>query len=347
MKKEVYYPEYLQLDRILGAQSLESEKNNHVAHDEMLFIIVHQTLELWMKQIHFELDSVLVEFQKPTLDDAQTSVLHHRLQRITEIQKLMANHFDVLETMTPLDFLDFRDDLIPASGFQSLQFKQLEKKLGAYKNHTDEMRSYSRSALREEERDQFEGDVFSLFDGVEKWLERNPFLSWQNYSFETSFKEVIETMFAKEKDLIKNHPFLEKEQKDKEEKNIENMYQSFLSIFKGRSSGLSKEAFLSALFIHFYRDHPMLHMPYQILRVLVDIDQNHTAWKQRHLSMVRKMIGLKMGTGGSSGQKYLHVSIAQSCIFPELVELPSYMISRKNLPSLPSDISTELGFRWR
>ena len=346
MKKEVYYPEYLQLDRILGAQVLESEKNNHPAHDEMLFIITHQTLELWMKQMHFELDSVVAQLQKPQLDDTVVATVHHRLQRIAEIQKLMVGHFTVMETMTPLDFLDFRDDLIPASGFQSLQFKQLEKKLGIYKRHTPDMQSYSKQALRDQERKTLGEDVFSLFDGIQSWLERNPFITLEGYNFEETFQHAIEKMFAKEKATIQDHPFLSTEQKDKEKSNLGEMHAGFLSIFEGREVGLSKQAFLSALFINFYRDHPMLQLPYQVLRTLIEIDQNHVLWKQRHLSMVRKMIGLKMGTGGSSGQKYLGQSISNSCIFPELIELPSYMISRQNLPPLPEEVSKRLGFRW-
>lgn len=349
MKKEVYYPEYLKLNQILGAQELESEKNNHPAHDEMLFIITHQTLELWMKQIHFELDSILVEFQKTSLSTTGLSKVHHRLRRIIKIQKLMVGHFDVLETMAPLDFLDFRDDLIPASGFQSLQFKLLEKKFGVYPRHSKEMRAYSKQALQDKEKIHLDEKTFSLFEGVQSWLERNPFLQSQDYDFEKTYKSTVNTMFQSELDLIQNHPHLNDDQKEKEILNAQKLKSSFESIFSDSSDvseALSKKAVISALFIHLYRDHPMLHVPYQVVRYLIEVDANHATWKHRHLSMVQKMIGLKMGTGGSSGQQYLSDSIQASRIFPDLVSIPSYLISRKNIPQLPENIADQLDFRW-
>lgn len=121
-----YYADYLQLDKILNAQSLRSAEYGKPAHDEMLFIIVHQTFELWFKQILHELDSVRAMFRAERIDEKNIGVAVSRLLRITEIQKVMISQFQILETMTPLDFLEFRDLLSPASGFQSVQFRLLE-----------------------------------------------------------------------------------------------------------------------------------------------------------------------------------------------------------------------------
>lgn len=89
------------------------------AHDEMLFIIIHQTYELWFKQIQFELDAVIDTLSKPRLDDnsADLQTVVHRLQRVVTILKVLVQQIDIIETMTPMDFLDFRDMLRPASGF--------------------------------------------------------------------------------------------------------------------------------------------------------------------------------------------------------------------------------------
>ncbi|HVE60407.1 MAG TPA: tryptophan 2,3-dioxygenase family protein, partial [Chitinophagaceae bacterium] len=122
------YHDYLQLDKILNAQETESNKQNISAHDETLFIIIHQTYELWFKQLHHEADSVVEIMRKPTLNDnsPELQTIVHRLIRMATILRVLIHQIDVLETMTPMDFLDFRDMLRPASGFQSWQFKLLE-----------------------------------------------------------------------------------------------------------------------------------------------------------------------------------------------------------------------------
>src|SRR3954467_14705850 len=134
-KKErapVYYSEYLQLDKILNAQTPESGKENLPADDEMLFIIIHQAYELWFKQVLFELDIIRKIFRQPAIANSSPDIYNcaHRLKRICRILELAVNQMTIMETMTPLDFLDFRDLLRPASGFQSIQFKMIEAALG-------------------------------------------------------------------------------------------------------------------------------------------------------------------------------------------------------------------------
>src|SRR5258708_22364938 len=126
----VEYQESLQHDRLLSSQHPKSAEHGRPAHDEMLFIVVHQAYELWFKQILHELDSVLDLCRQDSVDERSIGVAVARLQRIAEIQKLLIDQLHILETMTPLDFLDFRDLLVPASGFQSVQFRLIEKKLG-------------------------------------------------------------------------------------------------------------------------------------------------------------------------------------------------------------------------
>ncbi|MEM9052305.1 MAG: tryptophan 2,3-dioxygenase family protein, partial [Bacteroidota bacterium] len=92
-KKEVYYKDYLQLDKILNAQDLESDKAGVDAHDEMLFVVIHQAYELWFKQIHYELDSIVNLMSKPTINDNDQTlqVVVHRSKRIIEILKLLVD----------------------------------------------------------------------------------------------------------------------------------------------------------------------------------------------------------------------------------------------------------------
>ena len=117
MEPSMYYSDYLQLDKILGSQQPESDKEGkQKAHDEMLFIIIHQAYELWFKQILFEIDSVAGVMNKPSLNDnsPELQTIVHRLQRVVTILKVLVHQIDIMETMTPMDFLDFRDMLRPA-----------------------------------------------------------------------------------------------------------------------------------------------------------------------------------------------------------------------------------------
>src|SRR6476469_9911701 len=132
MAEGVHYGDYLKLEQILGAQSPESSKVGALAHDEMLFIVIHQAYELWFKQVLHEVESVNEIMARPSINDnspdLQTVV--HRLSRVVTILKVLVHQVDIMETMTPMDFLEFRDLLRPASGFQSWQFKIIEAKLG-------------------------------------------------------------------------------------------------------------------------------------------------------------------------------------------------------------------------
>ena len=118
----VTYSNYLKLDQVLSAQQPLSEGPEH---DEMLFIIIHQVYELWFKQVLHELD-----YLQQRLVNNDTPRALHTLRRILTILKTMVAQIDILETMTPLEFLSFRHRLESASGFQSYQFRELEFVLG-------------------------------------------------------------------------------------------------------------------------------------------------------------------------------------------------------------------------
>ncbi len=118
----IHYDQYLQLQKILDAQKLRSVEFNKPAHDEMLFIIVHQVYELWFKEILHDIGSVMELFSEGSVKEADIGIAISRLDRVVKIQKILVDQIDIIETITPLDFLDFRNYLLPASGFQSYQF---------------------------------------------------------------------------------------------------------------------------------------------------------------------------------------------------------------------------------
>ena len=117
------YGRYLRLAELLGQQVLTS---NPPVHDEMLFIVVHQTYELWFKELLHELTGI-----RDALSDPTTGLARQLLRRVHVIDRLLISQVDVLETMTPQDFGEFRTALAPASGFQSVQFRELEFLSGA------------------------------------------------------------------------------------------------------------------------------------------------------------------------------------------------------------------------
>src|SRR5690606_9494917 len=127
---ELYYWDYLRLDQLLDSQHPESARGGEAAHDEMLFIVVHQAYELWFKQVLWELDDAVATMDRDVVPESDIARVVARLRRIVAIQRLLLDQLEVLETMAPLDFLDFRDQLVPASGFQSVQFRIIENRLG-------------------------------------------------------------------------------------------------------------------------------------------------------------------------------------------------------------------------
>lgn len=118
IKPPLSYNEYLRVPDLIALQNCLSGADHH---DELLFITIHQAYELWFKQILHELDAAIIMMTDDRLPSAART-----LRRVVEIEKLLVNQIHILETMTPISFLGFRDQLNPASGFQSMQFREIE-----------------------------------------------------------------------------------------------------------------------------------------------------------------------------------------------------------------------------
>ncbi len=326
MEKKVYYGNYLQLEKILGAQEPESFKPGaEPAHDEMLFIIIHQAYELWFKQLLFEVDAVAGILNKPAINDnsPELKTVVHRLKRVVTILKVLVQQVDIMETMTPMEFLEFRDMLRPASGFQSWQFKVLEARLGL-KYEQRHGQEYYLSQLEQKEIDIIKSQEKerSLLQLLNDWLERMPFtdeMDWAGY-------EIIYT--ASLADAEKNNAVAFK--KLFFEENPERL--------------LSAKANRAALFITLYQGYPMLELPFQLLNVLLEIDEQLGTWRYRHMNMVQRMIGTRIGTGGSTGAGYLKGATDKHIIFKEIAQLNSFLVQRRKLPVLPSTLEKKLGY---
>ena len=172
------YADYLMLDDLLGAQRPQSD-----LHDEMLFIVIHQTKELWLKQMLHELDLAIA-----LVDENRFAPAYKAMARISRIQAVMTMSWDVLSTLTPVDYSAFRHVLGTSSGFQSAQFRELEYKFGIkdprfleYHANVPEAHARLKAALegrslREASHAALERSGFDLGDGSEEavsaaWLE--------------------------------------------------------------------------------------------------------------------------------------------------------------------------------
>jgi tryptophan 2,3-dioxygenase len=349
----MHYSDYLGLDKILNAQHPESDRKGQPAHDEMLFIVIHQTYELWFHQLLYETDSINRILQQPALNDnsPELQTIVHRLARCATILKVLVHQIDIMETMTPMDFLDFRDMLRPASGFQSWQFKLLEARLGLKYEHRFGQQYYL-SQLRQPEIDIIQAGERepSLLQLLNKWLERMPFFEeaadpdhfWSDYRLR--YQESLA---------------------DAEKTNLERFDRVFGLSSAGApppsasspesssaapdpaasgSRSLSPAACRSALFIMLYRGYPLLHLPFQVLHQLLEIDEQLSTWRYRHMSMVHRMIGTRIGTGGSTGKDYLGSALERHHLFKEIAGLTSFLIERRRLPQLSREMERRLGF---
>ena len=359
LDKPLYYSDYIQIDKLLGAQRLESARHGRPAHDEMLFLIVHQTFELWFKQILWELDAILARFSSASVPEEEVGRAVSHFGRIVEIQRVLIQQIDVLETMTPLDFLDFRDDLIPASGVQSVQFRLIENKLGVRREdrlqlhdapYTSRFRPEDRARLDASEKEP------SLFDLLERWLERTPFLSFGDFDFWREYRAAVDAMLAADRESVRHNPTLTDEEKSVQIAGVEATARRFEEVF-GASPGepsaeagpgrhFSRRALQAALLINLYRDEPILHLPFRLLSLVTDVERNFTMWRRRHAQMALRMIGRRIGTGGSSGHEYLDRAAERHQVFGDLVGLSSFFIPRSALPRLPAAVKGTMGFRF-
>jgi tryptophan 2,3-dioxygenase len=369
-KKPLYYADYLSLDSILNAQHPVSRTAlPNEAHDEMLFIVVHQAFELWFLQALYELDSVLTYLQAPQVDDNSEAITRivQRLERIVTILRHANGQFDIMETMQPLDFLEFRGLLNPSSGFQSKQFRLLEAKLGLqmskrhmpehYKNagtHHGGFSTEDHEAITKAEKG------FTLVHGLKNWLNRMPFFEerfWKDYQriypdgdfsnnpFMSDYYHIYQQLQQETLSEVLEHPMISDEVKTKSREGFDTAIESFRNLFidKGTDVFTAREMSVG-LFILLYKDFPMLRLPYALIQALVEIDEQMSAWRYRHYSMVKKVIGTRPGTGGSPGAAYLLGAMQKNQIFQDLTLFTTYFLERDKLPVLPDGLRYYLSF---
>jgi tryptophan 2,3-dioxygenase len=268
--------------------------------------VPHQAYELWFKQILHELDRIQQDFSAEPLDDRHLLRIVGGLSRIHEIWKLLIQQVDVLETMTALDFLDFRDFLVPASGFQSLQFREIETRFGMPASERPTVNGKA-VGLRLSDTDaarleaaQAQTTLSAQLDG---WLSRMPFRAGEGFTFREAYRGAVEKALQQDRAMILANADLTVAQRERELDGLDRAIARFNVIFMPEASlgvwRMSPQAVEGALFITVYRDEPILQLPYRLLETLIAIDEAVTLWRYRHALMVKRMLGVKTGTGGS------------------------------------------------
>lgn len=258
-KNSMTYGEYLQLDKILSAQRRLS---GH--HDEVLFIVIHQVSELWMKLILHEMHSAI---ESITNDDLSSAF--KKLARVSKTQSQIIQAWDVLSTMTPSEYMEFRDSLGQASGFQSYQYRMIEFALGYKTPHV--LKIYEKDPeLLVELKKAYEAP--SLYDAAIRALNK--------------------AGLAIDEEVLN--------------RDVKRTYQENDSV---------RQAWTTV-----YRYPNQYWDLYELAEKLVDIEDWLQQWRFRHMKTVERIIGFKMGTGGSSGVGYLKKVLDQR-FFPELWDI--------------------------
>lgn len=258
LRGRLTYGTYLRLDKLLSAQEPLSRPEHH---DEMLFIIQHQTSELWMKLIIHELRAAIEWVRSDKLEPC-----FKILARVKQIQRQLFEQWAVLETLTPTEYAQFRAVLGPASGFQSAQYRMIEFLLGNKDAqalqvfaHVPEVHDPLAAALRSP----------SLYDEFLRFLSRRG-LPIPAESVERDWSQ----------DYVANAALID----------------VFRTIYETPSSHWDA---------------------YEMCEKLVDVDQQFSLWRFRHVKTVERIIGFKRGTGGSSGVPFLR-KMVEMRLFPEL-----------------------------
>ncbi len=249
------YSEYLKIDELL---TLQQPLSDGPEHDEMLFIVIHQVYELWFKEVLHELD-----YLEQLLGRRDEARAQHTMKRVLTILKVMVAQIDILETMTPLEFLSFRDRLESGSGFQSAQFRELEFRLGRKNPKALERCEPGSEARRRLER---RLAAPTLWDSFLRYL--------------AAAGAAIP--------------------RDQLERDVTRPIEPSAEVREALVTIYRKESGLAGL-----------------CERLVDLDEGLMEWRYRHVKMVQRTIGTKMGTGGSAGAEYLMTTLNQP-LFPDL-----------------------------
>lgn len=350
------YWEYLGLDQLLSLQGGLDGDESRLMPDELHFIVVHQVFELWFKLILRELRLARDHLSAPHVPEEHVPYVVHHLRRVNTIANLMVAQFGVMETLTPQDFLDFRAKLVPASGFQSFQMREIEILLGLNKEQRtdkdfgDPLEALKRFAMKSPtggmalERIDAVQKELTLRDALHIWLHRTPIQG--STPDEPGDEEVVAGFIdhyllaqaeshTTQLDRLVHVGALGRQAAVAKFKLAEAQAREFLTGAEVPEAERSRTRRIRAaiLFIESYRELPLLAWPRLLLDAVVELESSLVLFRTRHARMVERVIGRRVGTGGSAGVDYLDRT-AQNRIFTELWSVRTMLLPRADLPGL-------------
>lgn len=348
------YWDYLKLDQLLTLQGGLEGDESQLMSDELHFIIVHQVFELWFKLVLRELRLARDHLAAPRVAEETVPYVVHHLRRVNQILRLGVDQFQVMETLTPQDFLAFRDKLVPASGFQSFQMRELELLLGlteesrpsagkmAPLDHIRELAAGSPGGEQAWGRVRAAGEERSLKAALQDWLYRTPIQGSSPgdaddeatvSAFCAAYVEAIGARHSQQSArmvaVLGEGPAA----------------QGFAQATRSAAAFLSADDVPEAeraaarrvraalVFIESYRELPLLAWPRLLIDTVVELEELLVLWRTRHARMVERVIGRRVGTGGSSGVDYLDQT-ARVRIFVELWTVRTLLLPKEALPPL-------------
>ncbi|DAC23003.1 MAG TPA: tryptophan 2,3-dioxygenase [Candidatus Poseidoniales archaeon] len=343
----ITYGGYLRLEELLALQDGPDGYTPLPSNDELHFIIVHQTFELWFKLILRELKEARTLMNNEHIEESSIPRVVHHLERVSEIFRLLADQWKVMETLSPQDFLAFRDRLGTSSGFESWQMRELEVLMGLesqgrvggmdplqHMKRLAEEGKVSAQALHDFETTTSEP---SLNDVLTTWLSRTPIHGSSPGS--DGDLDAVRNYVDQHLEAMRQHG--------------EHVIAHMIAIGHGDEAtvrprieaGVSgAEQFLlrdgeairhraGLLFIESYRDLPLLSWPRRLIDSFVELEQSMLLFRTHHARMVERMIGRRMGTGGSSGVDYLDATTKYR-IFVDLWAVRTLLVKRDALPEM-------------
>jgi tryptophan 2,3-dioxygenase len=353
------YWDYIRVEDLLSLQSGLERDETQLSNDEVLFITVHQVFELWFKLMLREIRTARDLFTSERVAEQQLSGAVRSLKRVSSVLRVSFGHWEVMETMTTREFLAFRDKLIPASGFQSAQLRQVEILIGLAEEDRIPMgpagkQSGYLAALKSAgggESPAFDrvrkelDDTPSLKDALDTWLWRTPIDGCDPFhpQAEERLSEFIDAFLvahAREIDSACEHACAiadSDEDRSALRKRYENEklgVRAFFAPTDAEGGSHRRRTRAAMLFIETYRELPLLAWPREVLDSLVELEQFFVIFRQRHARMVERIIGRRTGTGGSAGVDYLDTTALRYRIFRDLWAIRTLQIRRAAAPSL-------------
>lgn len=357
------YWEYLRIDDLLALQGGVERDEARLSNHEVLFIVVHQVFELWFKLVLRELTTVRDLLREDPVPEESIPPAVASLRRTQVVFEQMATHWRLMETMSPRDFLEFRDKLLQASGFQSGQFRELEILLGlpadarirfggesAWLRALEEPDGAASGSLARVRRRI--SDPPTVLDVVDAWLHRTPIRGSRpgdegDAATVRAFADEYLAAHAREIGDPQARAALQSDDPAAQERIAAQYRQEiesarvFLHAEDLPAEARARRARIRAavVFLESYRELPLLAWPRELLDALVAAEQAMLVFRQRHARMVEREIGRRTGTGGSPGVAYLDRTATQYRVFEDLWSVRTLLLRRAAAPS-PGDAAT-------